>query len=351
MPILRPELFQGARRRRRYFEGWYFKQVSADGKAWSFIPGVSMDARGRREAFVQAIDGSTGKARWYSFPFEEFAWDARALNLRVGANRFSLSGVELDLDGPDGRVAASLRFGPVSPYPGKPWRPGIMGPYSFVPFMECSHGLVSLDHRVDGSVEADGSMIPMDGGRGYIEKDWGSSMPKAWIWCQSNSFPERGVSASFSLADVPWLGRSFAGFLCAVRIPRTDASRGYASRGGSNGRSEPVATQSFDTLTWATWNGSRLDGLSDDGGTVKASVIGPAGRLSLSMGRGRGGLLRAPDSGSMARRIAESVDAELSIALTLNGSIAYSGTAWPAGLETVGDLSCLGMAAAASIGS
>ena len=183
MPLFRPELFQGARRRRRYFEGWYFKQVSPDGRAWSFIPGVSLDAEGRRRAFVQAIDGSAGTTRWYEFPFEAFRWNPRALDLRVGDNRFSLEGIELDLDGPEGRVRAGLRFGPSVRFPSRPWRPGIMGPYSFVPFLECKHGLVSLDHRTDGRVEVDGLGISMDGGRGYIEKDWGSSMPAAWIWC------------------------------------------------------------------------------------------------------------------------------------------------------------------------
>lgn len=317
MPLFRPELFQGARRKRRYFEGWYFKQVSADGKAWSFIPGVSMDAEGRRKAFVQAIDGSAGTTRWYEFPYESFGWNARALDLRVGDNRFSLSGIELDLDGPDGRVSASLRFGPTVRFPSRPWRPGIMGPYSFVPFMECSHGLVSLDHRVEGRVEAEGRGISMDGGRGYIEKDWGSSMPAAWIWCQSNSFPEPGSSFMFSLADIPWLGGRFPGFLCAALLP------------GEGVR------------VWASWNGARIDRLEAGDRSITAVILRRDETLELRMERGRGGLLRAPTSGAMDRRIAESVDAVLSVRLEGPGARVFQGTARPAGLETVGDLSLL----------
>ena len=43
--IWNPASYQGGRARRRYFEGWYFKQVSADrSEAWSFIPGLSLGA-------------------------------------------------------------------------------------------------------------------------------------------------------------------------------------------------------------------------------------------------------------------------------------------------------------------
>lgn len=317
MPLFRPELFQGARRRRRYFEGWYFKQVSPDGRAWSFIPGVSLDAEGRCRAFVQAIDGSAGTTRWYEFPFEAFRWNPRALDLRVGDNRFSLEGIELDLDGPEGRVRAGLRFGLPVRFPSRPWRPGIMGPYSFVPFLECKHGLVSLDHRTDGRVEADGLGISMDGGRGYIEKDWGSSMPAAWIWCQSNSFPEPGVSLMFSLADIPWLGGRFPGFLCAALLP------GQGVR------------------VWASWNGSRIQSLSAGDQAIAAVIRRRDETLELRMERGRGGLLRAPAAGAMDRRIAESVDAVLSARLEGRGRRIFEGTARPAGLETVGDLSLL----------
>ncbi len=324
MPLFRPELFQGSRRKRRYFEGWYFKQVSPDGKAWSFIPGVSLDAGGGRRAFVQAIDGSAGTTRWYEFPFEAFRWDPRALDLRVGDNHFSRAGIELDLDGPDGRISASLRYGPAARFPSRPWRPGIMGPYSFVPFLECNHGLVSLDHRVDGRVDSGGAVLNMDGGRGYIEKDWGSSMPSAWIWCQSNSFPRPGVSLMFSLADIPWLGGSFPGFLCAALLPGPAA--------GAPGR----------VRVWASWNGSRVESLEAGDRCISAAISRRGERLELRMERGRGGLLRAPAAGAMDRRIAESVDAVLSVRLTGPAGVIFEGTARPAGLETVGDLSLLG---------
>ncbi len=322
MSIFNPTAFQGAKRKRSYFEGWYFKQVSPDGKAWSFIPGVSMSADGaHKRSFIQAIDGSSGTTRWYDFPFEAFRWHPKKLDIYVGSNHFSEEGLEIALDGPDGALSAKLEYGPLTPYPGRPWTPGVMGPYSFIPFMECNHGLVSLDHSVRGYVEADGKRLAMDGGHGYIEKDWGQSMPSAWIWAQSNAFGQNGASLMFSLANIPWLGASFPGFLCAMSLP---------------GHSPPVKI-------WASWNGSRIAQAQANDREIRVAIIRKGERLELSLTRGRGGLLLAPVAGSMDRRIAESVDAILSARLTRGDKELFSGTAKPAGLETVGSMEALGV--------
>ncbi|MBC7959306.1 MAG: hypothetical protein H7X94_05525, partial [Vallitaleaceae bacterium] len=39
--IFHPEVFQGNTNDKHYFEGWYFKHLSVDGKIIVFIPGVS----------------------------------------------------------------------------------------------------------------------------------------------------------------------------------------------------------------------------------------------------------------------------------------------------------------------
>ncbi|HAE22984.1 MAG TPA: hypothetical protein DCG47_11760 [Spirochaetaceae bacterium] len=322
MGIFRPTLFQGARRKRSYFEGWYFKQVSPDGKAWSFIPGVSINADGsHKRSFIQAIDGSSGATRWYDFPFEAFRWHPKKLDIYVGGNHFSPEGLDMDLDGPEGALSARLEYGPVTPYPARPWNPGVMGPYSFVPFMECNHGLVSLDHGVRGYVEANGAKLSMEGGRGYIEKDWGQSMPSAWIWAQSNAFEHKGASLMFSLANIPWLGASFPGFLCAMSLP--DSAR--------------------TVKIWASWNGSRISHATSSDNEIRISIVRKNEKLELTLTRGRGGLLLAPVAGSMDRRIAESVDAIMSAKLTRGSTVLFDATARPSGLETVGSMESLGV--------
>jgi hypothetical protein len=88
-----------------------------------------------------------------------------------------------------------------------------MGWYSFVPFMECKHGIVSVNHDLKGSVIVNGNEIDFNNGKGYIEKDWGTSFPEAWLWMQANNFENRNSSFSFSVAKIPWLGKFFIGFI------------------------------------------------------------------------------------------------------------------------------------------
>ncbi|MPN29068.1 hypothetical protein SDC9_176516 [bioreactor metagenome] len=80
---------------------------------------------------------------------------------------------------------------------------GIMGWYRFVPFMECYHGVVSLTHNLNGKIYINNEVHNFKDGKGYIEKDWGSSMPSAWIWMQSNHFNENNSSFMLSIANIP----------------------------------------------------------------------------------------------------------------------------------------------------
>jgi len=79
--------------------------------------------------------------------------------------------------------------------------------------MECYHGILSMDHAIEEFVEAEGIRTDLRGGRGYIEKDWGASMPSSWIWMQTNHFDRVGVSLSGSIAKIPWLGNYFTGYI------------------------------------------------------------------------------------------------------------------------------------------
>ena len=210
--IWRPDTFQGWGKSKSYFEGWYFKMVSADLKqAWAFIPGISFGAD--PHAFIQVIDGISATSQYHSFPVEEFKPSSEKFSIQIGENHFSDEEITLNLPNIKGRVV----FSDVARWQGTLLRPGIMGWYSFVPFMQCNHGLVSLDHRLDGALTAGNNAISFDGGKGYIEKDWGSSFPKSWIWTQCNNYAKnRSLSVMASVAHIPWISGSFVGFLALV---------------------------------------------------------------------------------------------------------------------------------------
>jgi hypothetical protein len=318
--IWSPQSFQGAAKRRRYFEGWYFKQSGGPIEGvWSFIPGIALgDSPEHSHSFVQVIEGKTGKSWWFEYPHDSFWASESGLQIRVGGNTFSQEGLSVDLDNGVSRISGSFTFGALTTIKFPPWSPGVMGPFSFIPGMECNHGLVSLDHTIRGGIEIDGRKVVIDDGRGYIEKDWGTSMPESWIWMQSNDFSRRGDSVMLSVAKIPWMGSFFVGFLC-------------------------VASLNGEKKVFASYNRSRIEALSADDSKVGCTIFRKLGReieerIEFRATRSRGGILRAPVAGSMSRRISEAVDATIQVTLKRGGSKIYEAESPLAGLETAGNV-------------
>ena len=92
-------IFQGNNKKRNYFEGWYFKMVSADGSAiLSVIPGIALSKDGKEQhAFVQVIDGKTAQTRYYSYPIDQFWFSRDGFAVKIGDNYFSKEKISLDL--------------------------------------------------------------------------------------------------------------------------------------------------------------------------------------------------------------------------------------------------------------
>ncbi len=330
--FVHPLLFQGDLNRRRYFEGWYFKHVAADGGAvFAFIPGISLSPAGST-AFVQMIDGASGTTRWFPYPREAFSYSLDEFRVVVGENRFSLQGIDVRLRDGQGEVEAHLEYSGITPLPFSPGSPNIMGPYAYVPFMECYHGVGSLDHAVAGTVRVGGRRFDFNGGRGYLEKDWGRSMPRAWIWAQANGFAGPGSCLLFSLARIPWLGRTFPGFFALLAEGRGAG----AERGG-----RPAIHR------FATYTGARVAAAELRGRDLRVEIRDRARVLRLHAERSHEGTLLAPVDGAMERRIAESIDARIHVRLEdLRGRVLFEGTGGNAGLEIVGDLALIGVRAA-----
>lgn len=306
--IRNPELFQGVHRRRGYFEGWYFKLLGADdGAAAAVIPGVALGRTSSdSHAFVQFIVG--GRSEYFRYPLGCFEADARELHIRIGGNVFSREGVSLNLRRETCEITGSLQFTDAVPFPKTLLCPGVMGPFGYVPCMECYHGVASLRHGISGSLLLDGRRLGFDGGTGYIEKDWGRSFPRAWVWLQGNCF-QGDAAFLFSLADIPWLGRSFRGFFAILWF------HGELHR-------------------FATYTGARLARFAEYGGGVEAVITGRGGRLEISATPGPGGMLKAPKNGRMDRLIEESNDARIAVKLMdTSGAALFEGESRNAGME------------------
>ena len=313
--IFHPEAFHGAGRTKNFFEGWYVKLVSADQKQrWAVIPGIFLgqDDGKRSEAFVQVLDGSTGRSWYHTYPIEDFEAASDKFDVRIGNNKFSELGATLDLPQLKGHISFDSPF---DPWPVTPLSPGIMGWFGAVPFMECFHGIASFGHDLSGTIEVEGKVATFDGGRGYIETDWGKAFPQGYVWMHSNHIdtaPDASLIAS--VAIIPWIGRPFRGFIVGLK------------HGGKLHR-------------WTTYNGAKELELTITDSHVSWRMTSPDGTLELSADRKRGGLLHAPIRTEMHQRVDETLDALIRIKHTdVSGKILLEGTGFVGAMEVFGDL-------------
>jgi len=316
--LLNPPVFQGNLHGNDYFEGWYLKNVSSDlSKVISFIPGVSLSKKSH--SFVQVINGITRETEYFEFPLNEFKPENDRFEVSIGANRFAMDGLEVNLAGEEHEIKGRLMFKNPASFPRKLLSPGIMGWTSFVPWLECYHGVVSMIHDLEGKISVDGELMDFNGGKGYIEKDWGRSFPESWIWLHCNNFKERDISFMISVAKVPWLGIHFTGFLSFLKV------------GG-------------DLYRFATFTGAKINGFALQGSHLELEVEDRKLKLIIKATQKNTGDLAAPIRGSMDRRIKESMDSEIHIQLMdRKGDSIVSSYGRIAGFEIMGDLGKLNL--------
>lgn len=313
--IWNPECYHGWGKSKRFFEGWYYKIISSDQKhALAIIPGIAMDENGKKQAFIQVLDGRNLKASYHKFDAQEFIPEPKTHDLQIGKNRFTNDSIELDLPG----LKGSLRFRNRSPWPSSWNSPGIMGPFSFVPFMECYHGILSMDHSIEGSLVHQDKVISFEQGRGYMEKDWGHSFPEGYVWMQSNHFSKTGISIKASIAKIPWIGSSFIGYIAGVLI---------------DGK----------LIQFTTYNKTQLKQCSVSKKKVVIEMENSSHKLWIRAEREKATPLAAPIAGFMDARIEESMNAKIHLKLIQKktGEILLEDTGTSAGIEVAGNYAVL----------
>ncbi len=303
------DMYHGWNKHNNYFEGWYFKIVSRDQKhAFAFIPGISKESTSNSHSFIQIMNGVEASSQYITFPAEEFKPSRTGFDTYLGSNRFHSDGMELALDG----FAGVISFENTHPWPTRWIAPGIMGWYSFMPFMQCYHGVVSTHHDLKGVLTIKGEDVDFTGGIGYIEKDWGTSFPKTWIWMQSNHFAGEQAPDYFmaSIAHIPWLGTHFIGFLCGLYIDGE--------------------LQIFTTYNRTTYE-AKVEGNDIYLVFKRQDMI-----LHVHAHKKKGAELISPIEGSMTGKLEESLQSEIEIRFEKAGHIVYEGLGTSSGLEVAG---------------
>ncbi|MBN1313677.1 MAG: hypothetical protein JXB30_19900 [Anaerolineae bacterium] len=314
MKIWRPEIFQGNLRKKHYFEGWYFKFVDKTEKhAVAIIPGIALSPS-HSHAFTQVLSSHHSTAHYFSFPIDAFTTAKNTFLINIADSSFSLDGLQLNVGSGPKKITANLSFSGIQGWPVRLFAPGAMGWYRFVPYLECYHGVLSFDHTIQGLLTLNGESIDMTGGRGYIEKDWGTSMPAAWIWMQTNHFDDKGVSLFGSVAKIPWLGSFFTGFIFGLY---------------HQGR----------IYQFTTYSGARITRLHVTETLINLQLEDRLYTLAIEAKREIGVDLPAPRLGAMTSKVNESLRSEIGIQLgnKKTGASIYTGVGRNAGLEFVGN--------------
>lgn len=245
------------------FYGWYLK-CQSDTQTLAVIPAVHNTGK-RRSCSVQVI---TDHDAWtVMFPADLFRRTKRTIF--IGENQFGEKGIHLAMRTPKLTIQGNLDFGALFPL-----KYDIMGPFAYVPFMECRHSVWSMRHSVRGNVYINGKKYSFLNAWGYWEGDQGRSFPKKYIWTQC-CFKD-GV-LMLSVADIPMAGIHFTGIIGVILW---------------KGKEYRIAT----------YLGARVASIQNNIVRVVQGSLELDVRLLKSSGRP----LRAPERGDMVRTIHES---------------------------------------------
>jgi tocopherol cyclase len=291
--------FHGTSKRRNFFEGWYLKHQQP-GHTLALIPAFHIDRQGRKSASLQVISESGAASR--DFAAADFRAEQDRFYVALGDNEFCEQGLKVDFQAGSFSVRGELHYAPFI----KP-QSAIMGPFSRLPLMQCNHDVLSFSHRITGALQVNGEEIDFSGGSGYIEKDWGSSFPRAYLWSQVNWHDAGDCCLMLSVADIPILGANFTGCICAIYY------------GGQKYR-------------LATYHGVKIRKYTN------REVILEQGpyRLELRCLKYNSFALRAPSSGGMTRSVHESLNSKVRYRFYQSGQLVFDLLSEEAGFELGG---------------
>ncbi len=314
MLLLKPEAFHGNKSKRPFFEGWYHKLTTKSNKSLAIIPGIYRSGQSKNEtAFIMVFDGSNKKVFFERYSTKEFECSKSEYKLYIGSNYFSLDEIKLDISSKSFQLNGRVTTKYLKPWPVSLFEPGCMGWYTYIPTMECFHGILSMDHSLSGKLELNKSLYNFSDGRGYIEKDWGKNFPENWIWAQANHFENNHASISASLATIPWKKKKFAGFIVGLFFNN-------------------------QLYRFTTYKNTIIKEIYFDSKILHWHLQQKDMLLKLTIERGKkGGLLLAPDKNDMIPKVKEYLDGKIHCQLYHNESKIFDDSSNLCATEFIGD--------------
>lgn len=307
--IKNPDVFQGEKNlseNKEYFEGWYFKNTNKE-KGISFIPGINIQENGKK-AFVQII--TNDESYFINYDIDDFEYMQNPFKIRIGENTFSKDGIHINIKTENIDIKGDLKYSNLKNINTNFINPNIMGPFSYIPFMECNHAILSMKNNANGSININDDEIKFENDMAYIEKDWGCSFPKTYIWCQGNNFQKTNASFMLSIADVPFKMFKFRGVICALIIEDKE-------------------------YKFTTYNNAKLVECDVNDSSLNITLKKCDFILNLKSVYDKGHKLSAPVKGKMDKDIFESITSQITVTLKNGNNVIFSDTSKNCGLEIV----------------
>lgn len=309
--IKNPELFQGEKRiksNNNYFEGWYFKNTN-NRKGISFIPGININEQ-EKKAFIQIITNDS--SYFVNYNIEYFKYKSKPFYIKIGNNFFSKNKIHIDIKDETQNliVFGDIRYSDSKNISTNFLNPNIMGPFSYIPFMECNHAIINMKNIANGFININNDKLKFDNSIGYMEKDWGSSFPKSYIWCQGNNFKKSNASFMISIAYIPFKNFHFNGIICDLIIDNEE-------------------------YKFATYNNAKLVEYYIDNNFINIILKKGHYYLNVNSKYTTGPKLAAPIKGKMEKDIFESISATISVTLRKDDVVIFSDISTNCGMEIV----------------
>lgn len=311
--IKNPELFQGEKYLKtnsHYFEGWYFKNTNNKGGI-SFIPGININNENKK-AFIQVI---TSHSSYYiNYDINDFHFNLFPFSIKIGNNFFSKEYISIDIEEEKQniKIHGKIKYLNSQNINTNFLNPNIMGPFSYIPFMECNHAILSMKNKTQGSICINDTIIDLNNGTGYIEKDWGISFPKYYIWCQANNFKTKNTSFILSIADIPFKIFNFRGIICILKINNKE-------------------------FKFSTYNNVKLKLYEVKNNYINIILKKGIYTLEINSKCNIKNAVIAPIRGEMKKNILESISASVYIVLKKRNKIIFTDKSSNCGLEIVHD--------------
>jgi len=274
--------------------------------------GININSK-EKKSFIQVITNNT--SYFINYDINAFKYNFKPFYIKIGENYFCKNGIHIDIkdETQNLNIYGDIKYLNSQNIKTSTLSPNIMGPFSYIPFMECNHAILSMKNKIYGYIKINDNKINFNNNIGYIEKDWGCSFPKSYIWCQGNNFINSNASFMLSIADIPFKLFNFRGVICVLMIDNKE-------------------------YKFTTYNNAKL--VKYDVADNFINIILTKGSYTLTVNsnlNNAGYKLFAPIKGRMEKDILESINAEITVTLKEKNNIIFSDTSKNCGLEIVNE--------------